>query len=475
MRIKHSLLVIVAATMIAPAFLHSQRGGGPGGGMGGPGGGMGGPGGKTDPNQLFMMMSKGKDVLTRSEMSERGQAMFDNLAPVVGAKNGVMTREQFVGGMEKMTGALRMSSNARPDGGSSGPMMFTQGGGPMGGGNERRDSRQDGGGREFRFGGNPTGGPPMGGPSMGGGGPQGGGQNQQQDRWFEDRFQRYDLNKDGMLGFEELPERMKADRDKFDSNSDGFISFDEYKKYATEQMAQFNNNNQRPERKEGSSPNQDNNDPRQNGPTFNIVTPPTEEKEEEVRRPTLYRVGKLPKELPSWFEELDKDIDGQVGLYEWRKDGRDLYEFETMDFNADGLLTPEEVLKFFKVGEDDKKKIATNGSRSAYGTTGNGRPNGGNGGGQGGGDFMSRFSSDSGGSSDKRGRGNDGPPRDSSEKKSFGPGGGMFNKGGEGREKGFGPGGGMFNKGGGEREKKDFGGFGGGPFGGGKDRERKKN
>lgn len=473
MRIKHSLLVIVAATMIAPAFLHSQRGGGPGG-FGGPGGSGGGFGGRFDPNQAFSMLSKGKDVINRSDLSPEQQKWFDIMANSSGgANNGTLTRSQYTGAMEK-SGMMRMSSNGRsPEGGSGGPMMFTQGGGgPMGGGSERRDFRQEGGGREFRF----SGGNPMGGSQLGGG-PQGGGPNpQMQDRWFEDRFQRYDLNKDGMLGFEELPERMRADRDKFDTNSDGFISFDEYKKYATEQMAQFTNNNQRPERKEGSPSNQDNNDPRPNGPTFNIVTPPTEEKEEEVRRPILYRVGKLPKELPSWFEELDKDIDGQVGLYEWRKDGRDLYEFETMDFNADGLLTPEEVLKFFKVGEDDKKKIATNG-RSAYGANGTGRPNGGNagnGGGQGGGDFMSRFSSDSGSSSDKRGRGNDGPPRDFSEKKGFGPGGGMFNKGGEGREKGFGPGGGMFNKGG-EREKKDFGGFGGGPFGGGKDRERKKN
>src|SRR5581483_6848272 len=33
------------------------------------------------------------------------------------------------------------------------------------------------------------------------------------------------------------------------------------------------------------------------------------------------RVGKRPSALPRWFEQLDTDGDGQVGLYEWREGG----------------------------------------------------------------------------------------------------------------------------------------------------------
>jgi hypothetical protein len=72
---------------------------------------------------------------------------------------------------------------------------------------------------------------------------------------------------------------------------------------------------------------------------------------EEDRRPTVYRVGKLPRELTSqapWFEQLDRDRDGQVGLYEWKLSGRSVAEFVAMDQNGDGFLTAEEVLRYLK-------------------------------------------------------------------------------------------------------------------------------
>ena len=64
----------------------------------------------------------------------------------------------------------------------------------------------------------------------------------------------------------------------------------------------------------------------------------------------MYRYGHLPKDLPSWFNSLDEDKDGQVGLYEWRKGGKATTEYLTMDLNQDGLLTAEEYLKFKKDG-----------------------------------------------------------------------------------------------------------------------------
>ena len=66
----------------------------------------------------------------------------------------------------------------------------------------------------------------------------------------------------------------------------------------------------------------------------------------EEQRPVVLRYGKMPKELPSWFNELDTDKDGQVGMYEWRSDSRVVSEFMAMDLNGDGLLTAEEYLRF---------------------------------------------------------------------------------------------------------------------------------
>ena len=70
--------------------------------------------------------------------------------------------------------------------------------------------------------------------------------------------------------------------------------------------------------------------------------------QEEERRPVVYRVGSLPKELPAWFTELDTDKDGQVGLYEWKAAGRPLADFQAMDRNGDGFLTVEEALLYQK-------------------------------------------------------------------------------------------------------------------------------
>src|SRR5205807_8961735 len=66
-------------------------------------------------------------------------------------------------------------------------------------------------------------------------------------------------------------------------------------------------------------------------------------------RATVYRFGKLPKELPAWFAEIDTDKDGQIGLYEWVKAGRNVDEFRAMDRNDDGLLTVDEVLGYVRM------------------------------------------------------------------------------------------------------------------------------
>lgn len=47
-----------------------------------------------------------------------------------------------------------------------------------------------------------------------------------------------------------------------------------------------------------------------------------------------------PDKLPDWFSELDRDRDGQIGLYEW--DRRRFAEFTKWDLNGDGFVEPRE-------------------------------------------------------------------------------------------------------------------------------------
>jgi Ca2+-binding EF-hand superfamily protein len=58
--------------------------------------------------------------------------------------------------------------------------------------------------------------------------------------------------------------------------------------------------------------------------------------------------------LPSWFQALDRDGDGQVTLHEWRIAGRSIDEFDKYDLNGDGMITEEEVRRFLKTTDELK-------------------------------------------------------------------------------------------------------------------------
>ncbi len=86
--------------------------------------------------------------------------------------------------------------------------------------------------------------------------------------------------------------------------------------------------------------------------------PGFEKKETEEERPVAMRYGKLPQGLPTWYDELDTDKDGQVSLFEWRKGGKDTKEFTEMDLNGDGLVTADEYLRFARQRNIDTKVAA---------------------------------------------------------------------------------------------------------------------
>lgn len=51
-----------------------------------------------------------------------------------------------------------------------------------------------------------------------------------------------------------------------------------------------------------------------------------------------------PLTLPPAYEEIDTDFDGQIGMHEWMMTRRtDLDQFDSMDTDYDGYLTPEEL------------------------------------------------------------------------------------------------------------------------------------
>jgi EF hand len=309
MRLKHTALILTAGFLLMPTLLWSQFPG-----MGGSGGGgMPGMGG-FNPEMLFDRFAQGKDVIRRADLDERGQRFFDRMAPMMGATNGELTREQFRRGMN--TGMQMLQSGQLPQG-----MNFGRPGGGPGGEGQDRDQRTDA------------------------------------------RFQQYDRNQDGVLSNDELSDTLQAERDKYDANHDGTIDLNEYRAYIQARR---------------DNPSGDN----RGGPGGalgmlgglpQLPRPGAEERE----RPTMYRAGSLPRDFP--YARLDTDLDGQVGLYEWKAGGMRIGDFLGMDLNSDGFMTVDEYYRWKKRGEEEARKSMglTGLAMNGRGPGGGGRPGGG--------------------------------------------------------------------------------------------------
>jgi Ca2+-binding EF-hand superfamily protein len=159
------------------------------------------------------------------------------------------------------------------------------------------------------------------------------------------RFKRLDLNGDGVLSPDEMPGNLRSSLNRYDKNKNGVIDFDEYKEYVRDR---------RQTRGTGG---------------WGGFQPGGEAPVEEDQRPTVYRADNLPKDknFPTWFAELDRDKDGQVGLYEWKAMGRPVDEFVKWDLNGDGFITAEEVLRYLKAQAKKDAKAGTSSDPSASG------------------------------------------------------------------------------------------------------------
>ena len=314
----------------------------PGGGQGGGGGGRGGP--QMDPEQAWDMMVKmsgGTDTIKFDNIPAPTKQFLKNISDKSGSpplpETGEWNKAQYMDYFAK-------SQAARA---------------------------------------NAPGGQNMGGPGAGGSGMGGpGGGNFDVDAMAEQRFRQSDLNGDGRLSYDEASERLKPRFQEVDTNRDGYIDLAEYKAYMAAAMGRAPGSPgmgpQGPQRPNGYG-----GDP--NGPPGGWSGGPggwdgpggREDRKEKEPPVFAIRYGKLPDGLPDWWAERDTDKDGQIGLYEWRAAGEDMKEFTAMDLNGDGLLAPDEYLRFERLKAEtkaDEKKAAAlaNGDSPGPGSRGAG-------------------------------------------------------------------------------------------------------
>ena len=109
----------------------------------------------------------------------------------------------------------------------------------------------------------------------------------------------------------EASSRLRDSYKEVDTDRNGLISLAEYTQYIRMRFASGGPGGP------GGNPNDPNANP-WGQPGFYVPVVP------EQKKVAVYRFGSLPKDLPEWFSKLDSDKDAQVGLYEWRKAGRDL-------------------------------------------------------------------------------------------------------------------------------------------------------
>jgi len=283
-----------------------------------PGGGQKGRGG-MDPDSQFEKYAKGKDVLSVSEVevderfakffpTEKLRESMNTYLQEKGVTNGQMTREQY---REYSTWSRAKMMEQFQSGGN----QFKFG--------KKDDAKKDGDSSQAST--------------------------EDVDGKARDAFKRIDTNGDGFLSVEEIQatgrwgQRLYDEREKYDLNKDGKIDVNEYVEYYKALRSQWGD-------KGGKCKGGDTADKGDKGSRVNWTRDVEEDKPKaipEVKR-IVYRFGHLPKDLPKWYEELDKDMDGQVGLYEWKSSGREVAEFLAMDANGDGFVTVEEIYRYQK-------------------------------------------------------------------------------------------------------------------------------
>jgi hypothetical protein len=309
---------------------------------------------RGNPDQFFRMLSKGKDSISRAEVSPDLQYLFDKFAQKAGVTDGRITIEQFRrvynDGKSEGAGMRKAAPKDEAKDVVAPPNVF------------RTERRGNGNGT-----GNGNGHDKLAGVDLA--------------TLADNTFRFTDQNRDGVLEYDEMPDDLQETMDTWDDNDNGMIDLEEHRRYyvakAQQRMAEREENGiatpwSNPERDE---------------------MPATVPGRDNQRKPLVYNSKNLPQEVPPWFKELDQNRDAQVSLFEWRQ-GKDrkVQDFARHDRNDDGFITVEDILR--------GKGGAPNGGaepRSARGGFAPERFGNGNGNGNGGDWRFGRMGGDNGG------------------------------------------------------------------------------
>src|SRR5439155_26941479 len=158
-----------------------------------------------DPAERWNQLTGGKDVWSRTDITDsRQEGMFDFMARSLNVTNGQITRQQYMDWAEQMRQRFQQGSLGRGNGGNG------RGAGPGGG---------------------PTGGQQPAEPGAPGG--------FNADAMVEMMFRRYDKNGDGYLNSDEMPDNLKAEKEKWDKDGNGLIDLSEFKEFMKGRMDQI--------------------------------------------------------------------------------------------------------------------------------------------------------------------------------------------------------------------------------------------
>ncbi len=290
-----------------------------------------------DPKQTFDFIAKGRPYFLISDTRSFREPLTE-FASRKGITDGKITREQFKSFNDEMQAKVAKGENP-----------FASGGPPSG---------------------------------FGKGGPGGAPSPEDLKQMAKDSFSRRDRNGDGKLNLDEMNDSLKQDMAKYDRSRDGLIDVEEYEEYLKERIQG---------RMAEQAKTTESQPPAANSPPASPNTVVVDLSELD-RKPTIYRAGNLPKEMPSWFSELDADRDGQVALYEWFRAQKPLEEFKQWDSNDDALITIGEVMRKMQISATTTNS-GTSQAVTMFSPGGNGfnRPFGFPGGGGGGGERPSFF------------------------------------------------------------------------------------
>ncbi len=163
----------------------------------------------------------------------------------------------------------------------------------------------------------------------------------------DSRFRVGDQNGDGVLSFNELDEVLRNERDRWDQNGDGFIDAPEYAAFYQARLLQW----QAEREMNGDRMSEDSRGMSLDLPQARrgAARPPAVTEE---GRPVVYSAGHLPRDLPGWFRERDRNGDAQVSLFEWRQGGQSPNDFKRYDSDDDGFITAEELLRAIWAEQD---------------------------------------------------------------------------------------------------------------------------